>query len=257
MSFDDLGWQVFDPETSVEDWVNHAQPHAIDASLNPALHSEWLRCGGTWFVGVDALENDEVGQVVGGPKLTGAALDFAKARYGTLPFHKAQVSVIYPGYPKPMAGESDVAFKFRRDRDAAHVDGLLPVGPEKRRKLQEPHAFVLGLPFSNSTASPLVVWDGSHKIMQRAFERALQDVPASQWSDFDLTDVYQKARRMCFDTCERREIIVPLGASYLIHRHALHGVAPWKEQDTAPPEGRMIAYFRPEFTMSEAWLSKE
>jgi hypothetical protein len=32
-------------------------------------------------------------------------------------------------------------------------------------------------------------------------------------------------------------------------------VAPWGEGATAPPEGRMIAYFRPEFLRIADWLS--
>jgi hypothetical protein len=37
----------------------------------------------------------------------------------------------------------------------------------------------------------------------------------------------------------------------------LHGVAPWSEGAMAPPEGRMVAYFRPELpdTASAQWLS--
>ena len=34
----------------------------------------------------------------------------------------------------------------------------------------------------------------------------------------------------------------------------IHGVADWKAQDTAPPEGRMIAYLRPQLPTVEAWL---
>lgn len=254
MSFDTLGWQVFAPEPQLCDWIDHAEPFAKEAANDPAHHDDWLRCGGTWFVGVDALPNDPLGRVGGGPALHQAALDFAQKLYGALPLHRAQVSVIYPGYPKPMAGESEAAFKFRRDRDAAHVDGLLPVGPEKRRKLQEPHAYVLGIPFSDSTASPLVVWDGSHKVMHDALSTALKDVAPTDWPEFDLTTVYQDARRVCFDTCARRELHVSRGGAYVVHRHALHGVAAWKDGDVGPDEGRMIAYFRPEFQQPQQWL---
>jgi hypothetical protein len=42
----------------------------------------------------------------------------------------------------------------------------------------------------------------------------------------------------------------------LIHRLALHGVAPWAEGAEAGPEGRMIAYFRPEFEgLGDDWLT--
>jgi hypothetical protein len=257
MSFERLGWQVFAPEPQVIDWIDHAAPYAVAAANDPTLHNEWLRCGGTWFVGVDALPNDAAGRIDGGPRLSHEALTFAQDRYGKLPLHRAQVSVIYAGYPKQMAGEGVTAFRFRRDRDAAHVDGLLPVGPEKRRKLQEPHAYVLGIPFSDSTASPLVVWDGSHKIMQAAFVTALEGIDPSDWSEIDLTEVYQATRRLCFETCKRRVLHVPKGGAYVVHRHALHGVAAWRDDDAAPPGGRMIAYFRPEFATPVNWLSEK
>gem|GEM_PF-5301442 len=74
--------------------------------------------------------------------------------------------MIRPGYPRQNPDESDAAFRVRRDRDAAQVDGL---------KL----------------------------------------IPAT------------------------------LVEAYLLHRHTLHGVAPWKPGDRAPEQGRMIAFFRP------------
>ena len=75
------------------------------------------------------------------------------------------------GYPKPRKGESESAFRYRLNRDAAHVDGLLPVGAHRQRMLKEPHAYVLGLPLNESAAgaSPLVVWEGSHVIMAEVF----------------------------------------------------------------------------------------
>ena len=59
-------------------------------------------------------------------------------KFNLKPYHKAQLSVIFPGYPKPRTGDSEAAFEYRRKRDAAHVDGLLPIGVEKTY-LVEPH----------------------------------------------------------------------------------------------------------------------
>jgi hypothetical protein len=154
-----------------------------------------------------------------------------------------------------MCGESDAAFRFRRDKDAAHVDGLLPVGTDKRRYLQEPHAYVLGIPLNQCAAAPMVVWEGSHHIMRDAFKAALSGIDPENWAQTDLTDIYQSARKCCFETCNRREITARMGGSYLIHRLTLHGVAPWKNGDTCPDEGRMIAYFRPELTNIKNWLT--
>ena len=33
-------------------------------------------------------------------------------------YHKAQLSVIFPGYPKPRAGDSEASFEYRLKRDA-------------------------------------------------------------------------------------------------------------------------------------------
>jgi hypothetical protein len=40
----------------------------------------------------------------------------------------------------------------------------------------------------------------------------------------------------------------------LVHRHAIHGVAPWAEGAKAAPEGRAIVYFRPEVARKKDWL---
>ncbi|MEL6570243.1 MAG: hypothetical protein AAFQ64_01195 [Pseudomonadota bacterium] len=216
------------------------------------LPEEPLRHGGTWRVGVDALPNGLDGSVAGVP-LRGAWEEMV-----TMPdvLHNAQLSVVFPGYPKQDADESAAAHRFRLNRDAAHVDGLLPEGPARRRHLREPHAFVLGLPLNVATGSPLVVWRGSHAIVKRAFQGAFAGIAANDWGDTDVTDTYQAARRKVFETCERVELPALPGEATLLHRHVVHGVAPWGE-GTAPPEGRMIAYFRPMVGETADWLGNE
>ena len=46
-----------------------------------------------------------------------------------------------------------------------------------------------------------------------------------------------------------------VGEALLLHRHILHGVAPWTEGAEGPDAGRMTAYFRPEFPHIADWLS--
>lgn len=252
------GWTVFPEEPAVAQWAEAARVMAKERVQDADTRRQWLQCEGTWFVGVDALPNDETGAIGASGPLRGAAIDAVQAIYGALPLHSGQVSVIYPGYPKPRQGEGAAAFRYRARRDAAHVDGLLPVGEARRRKLLEPHAFIIGLPLSpcSADASPLVVWEGSHIIMRVAFEAALRDVPEADWPETDLTDIYQAARRQVFDTCPRVPVHALPGQAYLIHRHALHGVAPWGPGAEAPEAGRMIAYFRPEFANhSRDWLT--
>lgn len=238
-------------------WARHVRGPAAAAARDPA-QAHWLRCGGTWFVGVDALPNDENGQVAGGPPLGGAAMDFVRGELGhSLPLHRAQVSVCYPGYPKPSAEESEAAYNFRRNRDAAHVDGLLAEGAEKRRYLKEPHAYVLGVTLTEQSpdAAPLTVWKGSHHIMKAMFAATFAGHPLETWTDVDLTAPYQEARRQVFATCERVALPSSPGEAVLVHRHLLHGVAPWGDEAMAAPEGRMIAYLRPEFPAIADWIS--
>lgn len=239
------GWQKLGPHPAIAAWAESARRAALDTL---ATSTESWRCGGTWFVGVDALPNTPDGTIHG--------MHFAwdALPLGPEPLHRAQLSVIRPGYPQPSPEETPTAFAFRRDRDAAHMDGLLPIGPGKRRMVKEPHAWILGLPLNDSTASPLTVWEGSHEILRAALLNALQPHPPESWGDIDITDAYQKARREVFASCRRIELPARPGEATLLHRLTLHGVAAWKPQDAAPPEGRMIAYFRPQLTSVQAWL---
>ncbi len=250
------GWVKFPFDPALADWVKHALP-AARASISDPAHAEWLDCEGTWFIGVDALDNDERGRVGQSGDLSGAAMSFIREHYGDLPLHKGQVSVIYPGYPRPRRGESEAAGRYRLNRDAAHVDGLRPTGPDRRRRVDEPHAWILGIPLTevSDNASPMVLWEGSHKILSPAFSKALQDTPKETMHEVDITDIYQAARRDVFETCRRIELPAKPGEAYLLHRHCLHGVAPWPDSASAGPDGRMIAYFRPEFTGGVAeWI---
>ncbi|WP_271947778.1 hypothetical protein [Ruegeria faecimaris] len=237
----------FPQDRAILDWISYALPAARAAAADPEF-AQWLDCEGTWFIGVDALNNDTEGRVQGSPVLTGAVMDFIVSRYGSLPLHKAQVSVIYPGYPLPRRGEGEAAAQYRAKRDAAHVDGLRPSGPDRRRRVEEPHAWILGIPLTDASAnaSPMVLWEGSHKIMQAAFADALEDKRPDTLDQVDITDVYQAARREVFDTCRRIVLPARPGEAYLLHRHCLHGVAPWGSGAEAGSDGRMIAYFRPE-----------
>ncbi len=252
------GFLRFPADAHTSAWSRHAHPFAVAAARDPAGHAQWLRCGGTWFVGVDALPNDPQGLVAGGPPLAGAAMRFVTEELGfRLPLHRAQVSVCYPGYPQPSPEESEAAYGFRLRRDAAHVDGLLPEGPEKRRYLKEPHAYILGITLTRQSddAAPLTVWEGSHRIMKAMFAETFAGQPPDAWANVDVTDAYQAARRTCFETCRRIELPSGPGEAVLLHRHLLHGVAPWAETAEGPEEGRMIAYFRPEFPAIPDWLA--
>lgn len=249
-------------------WAKAAAAVAEDIIKDPAQRAAWLRCGDTWFAGVNVFPNQGDGSVPdrGVPALGGAALRLiaaANAAHAAVnaahaALDAAQISVCWPGYPKLWEGrESEAAARYRRNRDAAHVDGLRPVGPDRRRHISETHSYILGLPLSDSApgASPFVVWEGSHEIIRAALAEALADVPPQNWPRVDVTDAYHAARRRCFEVCPRVEIHGAPGDAWLVHRLALHGVAPWIAA-AAPP--RMVAYFRPDgFNGAAAdWLTK-
>jgi len=261
------GWCTFACDSGLSAWVEQVRPQAR-AIVSAPENAEWLRYGGTWFAGVNVLGNDAEGRVgADGIPLDCSATRFIVAELDleapiTFGWDSGQVSVCYPGYPRPMEGETEGAFRYRVRRDAAHLDGLHPVGTERRRHLREPHAFILGVPLTHADtgASPLVVWDGSHEMIRAALLERLQGVSADAWMDVDLTDTYQAVRKKIFDECPRTIVHARPGECYLLHRLALHGVSPWQDGASADADGRMIAYFRPEAKTGpragvKAWLT--
>ena len=238
------GFCVFPYDSDVCAWAFAAKKAGLQVLENGGER----RHGETWFVGVDVLPNAPDGSVDGVP-LSGAWRDHVDAPEV---WHKAQLSVVFSGYPKRDQGESKAAHSFRKKRDAAHVDGLLPEGPARRRHLREPHGFILGLPLDDTPASPLVVWAGSHRVIRAAFETHLHSYAPAKWGELDVTDIYQAARRRVFETCERIEVVAMPGQAVLLDRHLVHGVAPWEA--SLPGKMRMIAYFRPQVS-NAAWLS--
>ncbi|WP_085311415.1 hypothetical protein [Planktotalea arctica] len=241
------GFHVFERDARVLKWASAAADVARKVAQDPAMRAQWLRHQETWFVGVDALPNATDGAIANVPLAGPWEAQITPPRA----WHKAQLSVVYEGYPLQDAGESDANHRFRIKRYAAHVDGILL--EQGRRFLREPHAFVLGLPLGDSCASPLVVWPSSHVMMRASLRRA---IGAAEPASIDLTDAYKAARAEVFAQIEPVEINARMGQSMLLHRHLLHGVAPWKAADTAPPEGRMVAYFRPQFEQVSDWLTQ-
>lgn len=238
------GFAVLPYDAAVARWAA-----AADAACDRMLASRPpLRHGGTWCVGVDALKNAPDGSVDGVP-LAGAWRDLVP-----LPdhWHRAQLSVVFPGYPAQDAGDSDAAHAYRVTRCAAHVDGLHGEGTPLRRHLREPHAFILGLPLHTSAASPLVVWSGSHALMRATFAKCYDGIPPQHWGDVDVAAAYQEARRVVFATCPQVAVTAGPGQVVILDRHLLHGVAPWDPAITDPC--RKVAYFRPLGPVAD-WLS--
>ena len=253
------GWCRFDADPALRRWVERALPAARAAREDPA-QTRWLRYQGTWFAGVNALANDADGAVAGAGPVTGRAVDFIHRELELTDFEwdRAQVSVCYPGYPKPMPGETDARLRFRRERDAAHVDGLLREGPEQRRHLREHHGFILGIPMVefDAGASPFTVYERSHEIIRAEFSARFEGIEPDRWGDEDVTEAYHAARQRAFDECARVEVHARPGEAILAHRLLVHGMAPWREGARAGADGRMICYFRPATFGPWEWLHK-
>ncbi|PLL13731.1 hypothetical protein C0V75_08265 [Tabrizicola sp. TH137] len=245
---DAQGWRrVAGP--GIAAWAAAARPVAEQAVTSSA---EAWRCGGTWFVGLDALPNGPDGAI------GGAAFPWAELGLSPEPLHPAQLSVTRPGYPRQGEEETEAAFRFRLTRDAAHLDGLLPVGPQKRRMVKEPHGWIVGLPLNraDADAAPLVVWEGSHRLIGAALRAAFTASEGAP-DTHDITEAYQAARREVFDTCPRIELPGDPGTAVILHRHLIHGVARWRDGAEADPPGRMIAYFRPLLPSIADWLRED
>ncbi|MBL4929378.1 hypothetical protein [Fuscibacter oryzae] len=240
-------WHRFEADPGLAAWARAALPLAIEALHNS---EEPRRCGGTWDVGLDLLPNEPDGSI-GGVAFPWAALGLTPQ-----PLHRAQLSTVYPGYPQPSDEETEAAYRFRLTRDAAHLDGLLAIGPDRQRMVKEPHGWILGIPLNDCSAdaAPLVAWQGSANILRAALLAAFGDSPPEQWGDIDVTAAYTAARRQIFETCPRVELPTRPGEATLMHRLTLHGVAPWAKGATAPAEGRIIAYFRPVMGSVQEWV---
>lgn len=233
-------------------WAQAAHRRAVDV-LDTAP-PDAFECEGTWFVGVDALPNATDGSLDGVP-FPCSVRSKIEAQYGPLgDVHPAQLSTVYRGYPKPRANESPSAFAYRRDRDGAHVDGLLPLGPNRRRHIIEPHRYILGIPLTPVTQehAPMIYYNGSSDIMRRAFSEAFAHISRGEdVASVDVTDIYHKARRTVFETCERAVVTAPFGSAYIVDPMCLHGIAPWRSAELGP---RIVAYIRPQFDAHESLL---
>lgn len=243
------GYRRFRADDASRAWCRAALGAGRGLVADPQVRAANLRHDGTWFVGVDALPNAPDGSI-GGVALDGPWRDAVPV---VRRWHRAQLSIVYPGYPGRDAGESDAAHRYRVTRGAAHVDGLLAEGARRRRFPREFHAFILGLPLTSAASAPTICWAGSHRVIARALRVAIGDrAPA----EVDVTDAYHAARREVFETCPVVELGGDPGAAFLLHRFTLHGTAPWRGPAWSE-HGRMIAFFRPELPSARAWLDRD
>lgn len=236
----------FEATPQTRAWAEVVKRRALEIAADPENRDVNLRHGGTWYVGVDALDNEETGTV--SDTLLRGPWEASLPVHG--PLHRAQLSIIYPGYPKRDPDQSEANHQYRINRCAAHVDGLLPIGPERRRFPQEFHAYVLGIQINSCDAAPTVWWKGSQEIIGVALREAIGERDPRE---VDVTEAYHGARKRVFETCEPERLAGPPGSAFLLHRFALHGTAPWN--GAVQSEGRIVAFFRPEYSDPHAWLT--
>lgn len=245
MALAEAGCLQFPATADSRRWAAAARRAGLRLTRDPDMRRANLRHGSTWFVGVDVLSNDADGTVDGVP-LIGPWDPYLPWRG---PLHRAQLSVVYPGYPARDPGQSAANHRFRIDRKAAHVDGLLPTGSERRRHPGEFHAWILGIHLNECAAAPTVWWPRSHQIVARALREAIGDADPAQ---VDVTDAYHRVRREIFASIAPLPLTGPPGGAFLLHRFTLHGTEPWAGPDH--PAGRMSAFFRPEYADRRDWL---
>jgi hypothetical protein len=256
--FAQKGWVKFAYDADVSGWVDCVAQRAKDVSKDPVHCANWLRSGGTWFVGADVLGNDGNGRVNGSAPISGQGADFcAEQMRGIDDWGVGQISICYPNYPLQDADEPDASFRYRVKRDTAHLDGLKPIGANKRRFFEEFHGVIFGIPLSDTPpkAAPFVIWEGSHLIFQRMLTDTFDGVPTQEWAAQDLTEIYQQTRAEIFETCKRVEITAKKGECYVAHRFALHGMGSWDAARDVTE--RAIAYLRPYWRADDlqSWLT--
>ena len=112
MLFGEKGYREFGYDEQVAKWAEFAKKKGNRILADPAQLQKWLQCEGTWFVGVDVLPNDSRGDFIN-TQFPNVFKSFM-SKINLKPYHKAQLSVIFPGYPKPRIGDSEAAFEYRR-----------------------------------------------------------------------------------------------------------------------------------------------
>lgn len=248
------GYRVFDQEQQISDWIASAIKHAQEALVSPD-NRHWYRYQNTWFVGVNVLNNRPDGSIGCGPELGGRAISFIEQSLTNRPIHldRGQISVCFDGYPKKDISEPKTNHAYRLRRDAAHIDGVMKHDGD--RYLVEHHDYILGIAMNmvEAQASPFVVWQGSHRLMQTALCDYLSNYPKDKWRTTPISEVYSQTRKRILNECRRVELALKPGQALVAHRHLLHGTAPWKAVNETEP--RMLCFFRPESMTVEQWLT--
>lgn len=253
------GWCRLPKSEALLSWAEALLDAAQTCMKAPENH-QWWRYQDTWFAGVNALPNNKIGAVAGLPPLPWSLLTLLAdyCQTSVVELDQGQISGLFPGYPQIDPQQSAAANQFRRQHYAAHLDGLVPLGPKRRRFLTEQHSFILGISLTSHPidAAPLIVWPDSHKRIQAWLIDSLSAQPEKHWHEIDLTDGYQHIRKQILDDTEPQALHLTKGEAYVMHRHLLHGMGDWPNAIADPhSQGRIIVYFRPCWHQPIDWLT--
>ena len=115
------GWVALPFSRGLFHWANTVNNHVNQKLKLMGEAEKDVRCGGTWFPGVNFLDNDPHGNVDGYNFPSDRTELIKKLEPAFSGFYdRAQISICYPGYPKRMVEESISAFNYRREKFAAH-----------------------------------------------------------------------------------------------------------------------------------------
>ena len=266
------GWSFLNTDHIHYEWIAEAKEQ-LETKFHQKLYDyNDLRCGSTWFVGANFLDNSSNGNI-GTKSMSKFFFSNISKKFGPniKYWDKAQVSICWPGYPKKDAKETKKSYDFRIKRFASHIDGVIPFGSKKRRFAKEFHAFILGFPLHNNCldCAPLVLWEGSHKIFRKFFKEIYEGISSNKISNIDITEFYNECRKKVFKNCEVKKITPQFKQPYLLDRHVLHGIDEWREKKNVKcspknhrllnslSDGRIIVYFRPVFFNPHDWINME
>ena len=266
------GWSFLNTDHIHYEWIAEAKEQ-LETKFHQKLYDyNDLRCGSTWFVGANFLDNSSNGNI-GTKSMSKIFFSNISKKFGPniKYWDKAQVSICWPGYPKKDAKETKKSYDFRIKRFASHIDGIIPFGSKKRRFAKEFHAFILGFPLHNNCldCAPLVLWEGSHKIFRNFFKEIYEGISFNKISNIDITELYNESRKKVFKNCEVKKITPQFKQPYLLDRHVLHGIDEWREKKNVKcspknhrllnslSDGRIIVYFRPVFFNPHDWINME
>ncbi len=249
------GYCRFARDERLVSWIDSISS-AAEAILADPAHSHWWRCGGTWFAGVNILDNDAQGKYRDSLPLQGAAFDFMQSHI--LPhiprcniLDRAQISVCTFGYPQKDSNDNDeIGYNFRKNRDAAHLDGLLK--ENNLRFLREYHGYILGIGLNDvdEDSAPVVIYEKSHLYIKEWLSSHFKNTN-EPWDNIDLTESYKTIRHEILQSCKRICLPLKKGEALLLHRFSIHGTSPWLSSATIP---RKLAFFRPITTNRKKWL---